>query len=62
MTCQRNVSLVMKTQNCEDIDKKNSILRRLEHLDLTQKKRMGYQQKSKFSFRLIPLHYFNSFD
>ena len=42
MACQRNISQVMQTQNCEDIDKKNSILRRLEHLDLAQKQRMGY--------------------
>ena len=33
MTCQHNISLVMRMQNCEDIDKKKSILRLLEHLD-----------------------------
>ena len=54
MTCQQNISLVMRTQNCEDIDKKkNSILRHLEHLDLAQKQRMDYQQRSYYQKKLL---------
>ena len=54
MTCQQNISFVMRTQNCEDIDKKsNSILRHLEHLDLAQKQRMDYQQRSYYQKKLL---------
>ena len=56
LTCQQNISLVMRTQNCEDVDKKNSILRRLEHLDLAQRQCIDYQQRcilSKKAFRDI---------